>query len=534
MRLHVRFVDRVGIAQEILAVLAERRFNVVAVEVEPPHIYIDAPALADADLAGVRGALQQIGGVVDTAEVDLLPGARRRLDIDALLAAMADPVLLVDAHGVVSAANSAAVAVAGVSARGLSGVPLGELLGAPALQEELVASGFRAPVREVTLRGEPFLLDATPVDAGAGAGAGQTAGGVLTLHAPRRVGERLQALQTFSSVGGFDAIIGVSPAIRALKARAARVAAVEAPLLVRGETGTGKELIAHACHLASPRRDAPFLALNCAAMPESLAESELFGYAPGAFTGAQRSGKPGLLEMANRGTIFLDEIGEMSPYLQAKLLRFLSDGRFRRVGGDREIQVEVRVISATHRNLEHMVRDKEFREDLFYRLNVVKLDVPPLRERGEDILILARHFLERACAQVQRPTCRLSSTASGALLASPWPGNVRQLQNVIFRAVTMSDKAILDAADLELAGSSVEGGGLAADEARDPGSWEQAVAEFERGLLERLYPLYPSSRKLAAQLGTSHTMVANKLRKYGIGERQDAMPRHREHPHARG
>jgi TyrR family helix-turn-helix protein len=300
------------------------------------------------------------------------------------------------------------------------------------------------------------------------------------------------------------------------------VAAVEAPLLIRGETGVGKELVAHACHQVSQRRDAPFLALNCAALPESLAESELFGYAPGAFTGAQKSGKPGLLEMAIHGTIFLDEIGELSPYLQAKLLRFLSDGRFRRVGGDRELQADVRVISATHRDLEQMVVERAFREDLFYRLNVLTLEVPPLRERGSDILLLARHLLERACTQVERPTCRLTAAASAALLTSRWPGNVRQLHNVIFRAVTMSDKAILDVGDLELAGARVGGGGLPAGalaEGSEVGSWEAAVERFERALLERLYPLHPSSRKLAAHLGTSHTMIANKLRKYGIRRR---------------
>jgi len=346
--------------------------------------------------------------------------------------------------------------------------------------------------------------------------AGQgAAGGVVTLQSPRRVGDRLQALHHLAPAGGFEAIIGRSPPMRALKARAARVAAVEAPLLVRGETGTGKELVAHACHLASARRDAPFLALNCAALPESLAESELFGYAPGAFTGAHRGGKPGLLEMADHGTIFLDEIGEMSPYLQAKLLRFLNDGRFRRVAGDRELQVDVRVLSATHRDLEDMVARGLFREDLFYRLNVLTLQVPPLRERGDDILLLARHFLGRACAQVQRPTCRLGAPAVAALLAGSWPGNVRQLHNVIFRAATMTDAAVLDAADLDLAGSRVgdEGGGARA------GSWAEAVAAFEKGMLERLYPAHPSSRKLAARLGTSHTMIAKKLRRHGIPAR---------------
>ena len=515
MRLDVRFVDRVGIAQEILAVLAQRRLNVVAVEVDPPHTFIDAPALAARELVGLRAALRQVEGVVETSEVDLLPGARRRLHLDALLAAMPDPVLAVDGGGVVSACNSAAAAVIGVPEAQLSGRSLGELLGDDALERELVASGFRAPAREITVRGEPFLLDTTPVDEAAPPSGGPPAGGVVTLQSPRRVGERLQALQVHASAGGFDAILGESQPMRALKARAARVAAVDAALLVRGETGTGKELVAHACHLASPRHDAPFLALNCAALPESLAESELFGYAPGAFTGAHRGGKPGLLEMAEHGTIFLDEIGEMSPYLQAKLLRFLNDGRFRRVGGDREIHVDVRVVSATHRDLEGMVAANTFREDLFYRLNVLGLDVPPLRERGDDILLLARHFLERACAQVQRPTCRLTPGASAALLASPWPGNVRQLHNVLFRAVTLCDEPVLDAAELGLAGASAapHAEGAATEEVA---SWDDAVERFERGLLARLYEHYPSTRKLAAQLGTSHTMIANKLRRYGI------------------
>ncbi|HSD59260.1 MAG TPA: sigma 54-interacting transcriptional regulator, partial [Burkholderiales bacterium] len=225
----------------------------------------------------------------------------------------------------------------------------------------------------------------------------------------------------------------------------------------------------------------------------------------------------GLLELASHGTVFLDEVGELSPYLQAKLLRFLNDGSFRRVGGDRELKVNVRIISATHRNLERMVAAGSFREDLYYRLNVLNLAVPPLRERGEDILLLTRHFVERAGAQARKRACRLTAAARAALLANPWPGNVRQLENVIFRAVTMCDKALLDVPDLELAGSRVGAGeSVAGGEAS---SWEAALSEFEKGLLERLYPRYPSSRKLAAHLKTSHTMVANKLRKYRIPER---------------
>ncbi|MBP2314951.1 sigma 54-interacting transcriptional regulator [Azospirillum soli] len=510
MRIDVLFTDRVGIAHEILAVLAKRRLNVVAVEVDPPHIHIDAPELDTQALGPLDAALRTVEGVRSVTPIDILPGTRRRLHLDALLAALPDPVLAVDRAGRIVVANAAAAEVAGRPEKELSGANVGRLFGDAELTDMLVDSGFRLPGQEMMLNGRPFLLDATPIVED-----GRAAGGVVTLFAPSRLGERLHALQNFDE-GGFDRILGDSPAIRALKARAARVAAVDAPLLILGETGTGKELIAHACHRASPRRDKPFLALNCAAVPESLAESELFGYAPGAFTGAQRGGKPGLLELAHGGTVFLDEIGEMSPYLQAKLLRFLNDGSFRRVGGEREQTVDVRVISATHRPLNAMVAEHSFREDLYYRLNVLTLQVPPLRERGEDILLLARHFIARACAQARRPPCRLTVAASAALLANSWQGNVRQLENVVFRAVTMSDGAYLDAADLELAGARM--GAEDGAEAPESASWEEALEGFERTLLRRLYPRFPSSRKLAARLRTSHTMIANKLRKYGIPE----------------
>ena len=513
MRIDVQFADRVGIAHEILAVLARRNMNVVAVEVDSSDVFIDIPELTESLLPSLRADFMRVSGVIDVKVVDVLPGARRRLHLDTLMAALADPVMAVDADGRIVAANAAAAAVADMSESELHGKALHELFGETSLQVELLEGGFQAPSREVRLHGQPFLLEVTPVSEPINSALGQTIGGVITLHAPRRLGGRIHALQ--HGGGGFEAIIGESEPIRALKARAARVAIVDAPLLIAGETGTGKELVAQACHAASPRSSAPFLALNCAALPESLAESELFGYVSGSFTGAQRGGKPGLIEMADGGTVFLDEIGEMSLYLQAKLLRFLNDGKFRRIGSDREIKVNVRIISATHRNLHKMVAEGAFREDLFYRLNVLHLEVPALRERPDDILLLARHFIERACAQAQKPICRLSAEACAALVANRWPGNVRQLQNVVFRAITMTDKRVLDAADLDLAEGSIMTA-EAAGSSHDGQDWESAIESFERTFLERLYPQYPSSRKLAARLNTSHTMIANKLRKYRI------------------
>ena len=515
MRINIQFKDRVGIAHEILAVLAKRGLNVVAVEVDPPHIYIDSPELLEYMLPALQADCLLVKGVGEIQILDVLPGIRRRLHLDTVMAAMEDPVIAIDRDGRVMVANAAAAAVAGPDEAGICSLTLSQILDDADIQNELIGAGFRLPSREVTLNGEPFFMEVTPLSEPLileFASSERSVGAVLSFHTPARIGGRLHALQ--NSVGnGFDPIVGESEQIRALKVKAARVSMVDTPLLITGETGTGKELLAQACHGMSPRANAPFLELNCAALPESLAESELFGYMSGAFTGAQRGGKPGLFEMADGGTVFLDEIGEMSLYLQAKLLRFLNDGKFRRIGGDKEVQVNVRIISATHRNLRKMVQEGLFREDLFYRLNVLHLEVPALRDRPDDILPLARHFIERACTQSQKAVCRLNSSACAVLVSNRWPGNVRQLQNVIFRAITMSDQRVLDAADLDWAEGSISADEVNLDTTEN---WELSVNAFEQSLLERLYPQYPSSRKLAARLQTSHSMIATKLRKYGI------------------
>ncbi len=509
MRIDVHFSDRVGIAQEILAALATRALNVTAVEVEPPHVYIEAPELDSRDLDRLRTDLLAVAGVLAVGELEILPGARRRLYLDALLASLADPVLAVDARGVIVVANATAITVIGLAEQTLTGMSLQSLTGDAQLVSALIAAAYHLPASEVEIAGQRFLMETVALHEASGS----VAGAVVTLHAPHRLGERLSALQNYGA-GGFETILGQSPAIRALKQRAARMAQVDAPLLIRGETGTGKELVAHACHTGSRRRDQPFFALNCAALPESLAESELFGYAPGAFTGALRGGRPGLLELTDGGTLFLDEVGEMSSYLQAKLLRFLNDGSFRRVGGDSEQKADVRIISATHRALADMVAAGSFRQDLLFRLDVLQLNLPPLRERTEDILPLAQVFLDRACAQTGRAPARLSKAAANALLGNPWLGNVRQLQNVVFRAATLSEAPVIDAADLELAQVDVASVGVRAEEV---GSLDEAVAGLEKSLLQQLYPQYPSTRKLAQRLGTSHSAIATRLRKYGIG-----------------
>jgi two-component system response regulator HydG len=259
--------------------------------------------------------------------------------------------------------------------------------------------------------------------------------------------ENKKLREELSSVRGAKEIIATSPAMRRTIEVAEQVAPSSATILITGESGTGKEVIANVIHFGSARKDQPFIKVSCAAIPETLLEGELFGHERGAFTGAHTQRK-GRFELADHGTLFLDEIGEMSPSTQVKLLRVLQEGEFERLGGTKTIRVDVRLIAATNANLEEAVERKGFRRDLFYRLNVITLNIPPLRERPEDIPLLADYFLRRATAKNAKAIDTISEEAMDRLLAYSWPGNVRELENVIERAVVLSRGASIGIDDL--------------------------------------------------------------------------------------
>ena len=237
---------------------------------------------------------------------------------------------------------------------------------------------------------------------------------------------------------GAPRIIGEDGKLRQVSQQLHRAAATDATVLLEGESGTGKELFARALHALSPRADGPFVAINCAAIPETLLESELFGYEKGAFTGAVQR-KPGRFEIAHRGTLFLDEIGDLPLPLQAKILRALEEKQFERVGGTESLHVDVRVVAATNRNLKQRVSERQFREDLYFRLSVFPIVIPPLRERGDDVLILARHFVDKSCRDLNKNALAMAPAAIDELRTYSWPGNVRELQNCIERAVILCD-----------------------------------------------------------------------------------------------
>jgi two-component system response regulator PilR (NtrC family) len=254
--------------------------------------------------------------------------------------------------------------------------------------------------------------------------------------------ENLLLKRTLGTTNQFCNIIGRSDVMVGVFRLIETVASTTSTILVTGESGTGKELVARAIHFNSPRRERPFVALNCGALPETLLESELFGHMRGAFTGAATN-KKGIIELAERGTIFLDEIAEMTPMVQVKLLRVLQDRRFRRLGGLEEVEADIRIIAATNQDLAKAVAENRFREDLFYRINVIPIHLPPLRERREDIGLLAEHFLARFCDQMHKHVTGISRETMRLLEAYHWPGNIRELENVLERAVALEQTPVI-------------------------------------------------------------------------------------------
>jgi DNA-binding NtrC family response regulator len=339
----------------------------------------------------------------------------------------------------------------------------------------------------------------------------------------RLIEENLLLKEELAARRGAPLIVGDSPALKRATSALHRAAASDATVLLLGESGTGKELFARTLHALSPRAEGPFVAINCAAIPDNLLETELFGHERGAFTGAVAN-KVGKFEIAHRGTLFLDEIGDLPLALQAKILRALEERRFERVGGTTVLHVDVRIVAATNKNLRAAVASRQFREDLFFRLSVFPIEIPPLRDRPDDIALLARHFVDRFCADLKKKPLALSTDAVAGLQGYRWPGNVRELQNSIERAVILADGATIlprhlnltalsaaDAAEIDPWQSIDLSGGL--DEAT-----RRVATEAERRKIQQaLREAAGNKAKAADLLRLSHKVLMLKMRDHGLG-----------------
>ena len=400
-----------------------------------------------------------------------------------------------ECDAVIAAAELAAELAGQLGEGGADGVP---------------AVGVVGVVRSRELAGATALLDAGVDDVIA-----EPLDELAVALALRRVGATRLAVRRAGAAGagGLLPLVGDGEAMQRLRAMIKQIAATRSTVLILGESGTGKELVARAIHEASPRRGRRFVAVNCAAIPATLLESELFGHARGAFTDAIRD-KAGLFEEATGGTLFLDEVGELPVPLQAKLLRALQEGEIRRVGDTASIKIDVRLIAATLRELADDVAAGRFREDLYYRLNVLPVRIPPLRERTEDIPQLARFFAQRHAARHGLGEVALPDAVVGALAAQPWPGNVRELENVIERALVLADGPEIDLAYLSTVMNM-----RAPPEAGDPDelSIKKATRDLEQELIRRALGVTLGNRTNAAKLlEISHRALLYKMKEYGI------------------
>jgi len=445
-----------------------------------------------------------------------------------LLAALHDGVAVSDAAGVVVYVNAANARITGLRATDLVGRPVREvvpdshLLQALQTGRELVGVRTQVAGREVVSNIVPLydggrLIGAVSVFRDLTEVLGLTA----QLQEAHNTIALLQGALT-PLAGAEGMVVGRSPAAQKAVTLALRAAAVGSPVLIEGESGTGKEVVARLIHRRSDRAQRPLVAVNCAALPGPLLESELFGYVDGAFTGARRGGRAGLFEMAEGGTLFLDEIGDMDPGMQAKLLRVLQDGEYRRLGSGAVRRADVRLLSATNRPLAELVTAHLFRDDLYYRLRVIHLELPPLRERREDLPDFLTHALARAAQRLGRPVPALAPEAMRPLLAYSYPGNVRELENLVEQALVLDDDGVISEGDLPpdltrpwpAAGLPAAGFAAAAASAGVTlPDWEQA----ERELLTAGLRQFRSKTALAAHLGIGRATLYRKLARYGLG-----------------
>lgn len=428
------------------------------------------------------------------------------LHIQAILDASHDGIIAVDKNAVITLVNRNAMEILGLP-EGIVGekittyIPNSDML-------RVLASGKRELGDIATILNRQIIINRVPIILD-----NEIVGAVSTFKEITDIQKMEMRIRKELMESGLEAkyrleqIVGESSAIREVKQLAAQFARADATVLILGESGTGKELFAQGIHLASARSGGPFVAVNCAALPGNLLESELFGYAEGAFTGAKKGGKLGLFELAHGGTLFLDEIGEMSLPIQTMLLRVLQEKKVRRIGGERLIPVDVRIVAATNRDLEELIRENRFRADLYYRINVLTLEIPPLRSRLEDIPALTRTIADEVSERMNKRITAIDASVFRIFQQYDWPGNVRELRNVVERVVLLTEKERLDITDLTFFIRKLK-------QRRHSEAKESSWAESERLLiLAALQAANGNKSEAAKRLGMDRTTLWRKLRK---------------------
>ncbi|MDP3442873.1 MAG: sigma 54-interacting transcriptional regulator, partial [Ignavibacteria bacterium] len=436
--------DRIGIAQEILSIFLKYSVSIMSMEIIPPLIQFKVN-LGTSDLVNIKKDLKNnIKEIQTIEEIDMMNCEKKEKTILTIINNMSQGIILTNTNGKIEYLNSTAQNYF-LSNKDFTTLSINSIIPEDTLSIHEKTKDTYNIEWTYTQKKHPLrlLLDVKTIR-------NQLENPIGFVIIMREMNEIRKTIQSISgtSLISFDDIICSDPIMVNTVIMAKKIANSDSSVMIYGESGTGKELFARAIHLESPRSKGLFIPINCASIPETLIESEFFGYEKGSFTGANKYGKQGLFELAQDGSIFLDEIGDLPLHLQAKLLRVLQEKKIRRIGSSQEIPINVRIISATHRDLPEMISNKIFREDLFYRLQVLSMSIPPLRQRTKDIPILAKYFIEKSSEQMEN-TPYLTEKALEKLMNYSWPGNIRELQNTIERAVVLS-KGLIDESHIVL------------------------------------------------------------------------------------
>jgi transcriptional regulator of aroF, aroG, tyrA and aromatic amino acid transport len=519
VKIRLCFQDRIGIVADISKLIAENELNIVLMEVvrkyDEAHVYVDMEG--HGPLNGDDQTLNIFMPIPDLKEIefiDTLPREEREDRFRIVLDNMSDGVVSVDKDGRVTTINEVASRVYMCKPDEIIGKSIRRIeLPQYAILKCLDGRSLKNVKQNlITQRGRyQYISTCRPIrdSSGTVVGAVEIA---KDMHEVKRMAQTVSEPSQIS----FSDIIGNNPVVKAAISFAQKIAGTDPPVSIRGASGTGKELFARAIHTASGRCGA-FVPINCAALPDPLLESELFGYVGGAFTGGKKEGKPGLFETAKDGTVFLDEIADMSLASQAKLLRLIQEGAVRRIGGTEEIPIYARIITATNKNLERLVEEKKFRQDLYYRVSVLPIHIPPLNQRLEDIPLLVEHFLFQLTSKLGAPMPTISPGAFEKLRQHDWPGNIRELKNVVDRAAILCECEIIDIDCIlfshEIGQHSVQ---VQYEQDKTKASLKERIAKYEQQIIVDALKIDKTIRKTARTLKISHPTLIKKMRKYNI------------------
>ena len=507
-------IDRVGLVQDISKILATYKINIISMEVQLNTLYFEVEQLPNGEMDIVLDKLKNVSHIVTVQKITDMPHQQLVQQLRAVLNSVSDGIIAIDSQQKITQYNPAAEKIIHLPFEQVIGHQFSEIFSMNLPLLNTLRYGTTYDNLEIILKTTKshYLTSCRPIKSISG----RIIGAVALL---KDIGDVQKIVDSFTGCRryAFHDILYQSQSMQKVVDTIKAIAPGSSSVFIRGETGTGKELVARAIHATSPHAQKKFVPLNCAAIPETLLESELFGYQQGAFTGANKNGKQGLFEFADGGTLFLDEVSELPLSLQAKLLRVLQEGKIRRIGSSEETPVKVRIIAATNQNLEEMIRKGAFRSDLYYRLNVIPLFIPPLRERRADISLLAYNFFQRFSVRLHKTVSIISKTALEKLIQYDWNGNVRELENEIERSANLVTVTVILADHISFDNDFkfYTPQSPSAAPAYN-GTMAEAVARLEYNMLIQAINNYHTTRSLGRALGLSHTAVIKKMHKYGL------------------